>query len=59
MSKMEVDQGVVLLNGTLSVEFCTKYLSNVESIWLPKSRHLGRTVRETVIGNKIFIQRTK
>jgi len=27
-----------------SIEFCTKYLGNVDSIGLPRSRHIGRTI---------------
>jgi len=31
-----------------AIEFCTDYLSNVESIRLPKSRHLARTSGEGI-----------
>ncbi|XP_057446719.1 uncharacterized protein LOC130738643 isoform X1 [Lotus japonicus] len=42
-----------------AVEFCTDYLSNVNSIGLPKSRHSGRTEGEGIMGSKIFVVPTK
>ncbi|XP_052735518.1 uncharacterized protein LOC128197505 [Vigna angularis] len=36
-----------------AIEFCTDYLSNVESIGLPNSRHLARTIGEGISGNTI------
>ncbi|XP_058733075.1 uncharacterized protein LOC131604664 [Vicia villosa] len=36
-----------------SVEFCTEYLSNVETIGLPVSRHSGRTVGEGTSASKV------
>ncbi|KAK7266896.1 hypothetical protein RIF29_19556 [Crotalaria pallida] len=43
-----------------AVEICTEYMSNADSIRLPKSRHAGRTQGEGIIGNEILtIPRTK
>ncbi|KAK7308485.1 hypothetical protein VNO77_42092 [Canavalia gladiata] len=43
-----------------AVEFCTEYLSNVDSIGLPKSRHQRRTEGEGIMGNDIVtISRTE
>jgi hypothetical protein len=43
-----------------AVDFCTEYLSNVESIGLPKSPHSGRIIGKRIIGNKIVtISRTE
>jgi len=37
-----------------AIEFCTDYLSNVDSIRLPKSRHLARTSGEGITGKTIM-----
>ena len=36
-----------------AVEFCTEFISNAESIGMPKSRHTGRMGGEGIIGNEI------
>lgn len=38
-----------------AVEICTKYISNIDSIDLPKSRHMGRPTSEEVTGTEIVI----
>ena len=38
-----------------AVEFCTEFISNTESIGIPKSRHTGRTSGEGIIGNDIVL----
>ena len=43
-----------------AAEFCTEYLSNVESIGLPMSRHSGRLSGEGITGRRLLtISRTE